>query len=139
MLDAATLFVITKHSEIGEFILGLFAAFWGLWLLFPFWETFSLPVFSAFLACAPEWVWGLVSLLLGLFTIIAAGTRCYILRKIMVFLHIAFWVFVAIMFAFASPENTAVPIYTMLAVYSFWRYVKLILLTTLETRITLEK
>lgn len=138
MLDAATLFIIKKHSEIGEFILGLFAASWGFWLLLPFWDTFSLPVFAAFLSVAPECVWGLWALFLGLTTIIAAGTGAYFLRKLMVFFHIAFWVFVAVMFAFVAPENTATPIYTMLAVYAFWRYIKLIICMNLEKRFIVE-
>jgi hypothetical protein len=138
MLETATLFIISKHSEIGEFILGLFAASWGFWLLLPMWETFSLPVFDAFLMVASETTWGLFSLLLGILTIAAASTEIIPLRKVMVFIHIAFWIFVAVMFAFTAPENTATPVYTMIAVYAFWRYIKLIICIGLEKRLVLK-
>lgn len=134
MIDTFTMFLIKKHADIGEIILGLFATSWGFWLLLPFWDTFSLPVFAAFLWVAPESIWGIGAFLLGILTIVFANTDLLDLRKVLIFFNIFFWVFVAVMLSFASPENTAVPIYTMLSVYAFWRYVKLIVLDKIEKR-----
>lgn len=139
MIEHLTLFAIQKQAEIGEFILGMFAVTWGIWLLLPMWDTFSYPSFASFLYVAPEHIWGLFALFLGLITILFASTKLFFVRKLMSLLHIAWWAFVSSMFVFAAPGNTAVPVYMMLSVYSFWRYVKLMICIELEDRFRIKK
>jgi len=134
VIEQVTLFVIKKQAEIGEFLLSFFMIVWGLWLLNPFWETFSLPSFAAFLMIADESVWGIVALLIGIGTLVSAGVKVYLARRIMIFLNIFWWTFVSTMFLIAVPENTAAPIYMMLAILSFWRYIKLILIVEMERK-----
>lgn len=134
MIESLTLFIYKKHAEIGEFILSLFMMSWGLWLLNPMWDTFSLPSFASFLLIANETTWGLTALTIGGLTFIFAGLRWYWARRTMIFLNIVWWTFVAMMFLIAVPENTAVPVYMMLAVLSFWRYIKLVLIMQMEKR-----
>lgn len=132
MIEVLTMFVIKKQAEIGEFILSLFMILWGLWLLNPAWDTFSLPSFEAFLTVAPEMVWGLIAMSIGVLTLLSAGIKYYPARRVMIFLNMMWWAFVAVMFLMCVPENTAVPIYMMLSILSFWRYIKLVLIVELE-------
>lgn len=52
--------LISGYTGGAELFLGSAHLVWGLWLLTPPFNTFTLPSYSGFLAVAPEWVWGLV-------------------------------------------------------------------------------
>jgi len=138
MVDRLAIFLAKSHTEVGEYILGLFSLLWGIWLLLPVWNTFSINMFSAFLHVAPEEIWGLAAVSLGVITIFSAAIKDLPMRKTSTFINIIFWLFISFMFLLATPKTTAIPIYAMLALQSFWRYVKLTFYMNLEKRFTQE-
>jgi len=59
-------------------ILGIYTVVWGFWVANPVWEVFSHAIlYSKMAAFMPEWVWGLVAIVMGSITIYGAVKRNY--------------------------------------------------------------
>lgn len=103
---------------------------WGLWLLFP-WTTFNTPAYQLMSSLAPEIVWGVVMLFIGLvqFVYVTKGNIKH--RKMSMQVASVVWIFIASNFAIARIESTAVPIYTVFATTTYWAASKLVVLSTL--------
>lgn len=126
MIDSLLRLVLTKQAEVSEMLVSAVMFFWGVWLLNPYWDTFSLAVFAGFPQFGSEELWGGLYAFVGLLGIICAATRKIRVRKAVILLQIAMWAFVATAFVTARPETTAVPVYVMMSVISFWLYIKLV-------------
>lgn len=113
-----------------EFMSGLAMALWGLWLLIP-WVTFSTPAYAFMYNLAPEWIWGAAMLVLG------ATQLSYVLlgniqhRKWSMQIATLVWLFIAVNFAIARIESTAVPIYSVFSLLCYWASTKLVILSSL--------
>lgn len=126
MIDSLLRLVMRKQAEVSELLVSGIMFFWGVWLMNPFWDTFSLTVFEGFSRFGPEEIWGAVYGMVGLIGMVSAMTSKYKLRKAVIFLQIMLWAFVATAFVISTPETTAVPVYIMLSVVCFWLYIKLV-------------
>ncbi|MGA4519263.1 hypothetical protein ACPA0F_18555 [Solibacillus silvestris] len=100
------------------------AIWWGVVLILPF-DTFSTAVpYRAMAEIASEFYWGLLMLLMGCSHLIGIT---YSLKKIerASFLIATFvWIFIAAMFAFGSPPNTASGTYAIIGLLTGWLYTK---------------
>lgn len=112
-----------RDTWSSELSLPLFAVSWGLWLTLPV-ETFaSSHTFDAMAQLAPELVWGVFALLVG---IVATAMpllelRGLILLKARFYLSMiqaAMWMFIVVMFVQANFSSTATAIYSTLTLQS---------------------
>lgn len=114
---AQRLWWVVARSEfyILEALVGLGAAGWGLWLANPYWHSFaSSPSYEAMAHYAPEEVWGLALLALGLAQVGAAGAQLLLARRILSLLAVFVWLFVSVMFVSANVASTASVMYPVL-------------------------
>jgi hypothetical protein len=135
LLKSLTIFLIKKNAEVGELILGIFGVTWGVWLLLPFFDAFSLSSFAGFATVADADSWGLVVLSVGLITFISANTNLTVLRRFSLLLNIFMWAFIALVFSWEIPSNPVVTTYLSLALYSFWQYIKIMLFIDMEKEV----
>lgn len=118
---------ILFHSEgaLLEFFMAFLSLVWGLWLISPYWDTFSATsAFTIMAQLAPEWLWGSTMTAVGIFkmyTILAENHRA----KHYAFLAALFvWACVAISFIDASPYAVGSPVYSLIVItnaFIIWR------------------
>jgi len=135
MIEALTLFIMKKYFQVGEMILGFFGIAWGSWVLLPFFNTFEAEIYSSFYLVAEPHIWGISILTIGIATFFAANTKIYFLRKSVVFTNMVMWGFMSLMFSLSSLSSTAVPMYLVLGLYSFWQYIKLVVFVGIEKEV----
>lgn len=117
---------MSGHTEFAELWLGICHLVWGLWILSPFWSAFQLDVYQGFIAIAPEWVWGIASVSIGLYTIAALlcrvcfRTQSFWHRRAALFLNSFVWFSISFAFAQAAAVNSGQLIYFMLGLLSIW-------------------
>lgn len=101
-------------------ISGAGAFFWGLWILMPH-DTFPTSIsYNVMASLAPEWVWGLVVMVVGAAQIATTlSTRGWKLRASANFATFVTWVFIATMFIVSNWLSTATVIYPLLAAVAF--------------------
>lgn len=128
MLDEIIQFSVQRQNVVAEFLMGTTAFLWGIWLINPFWDTFDLPSFAGFASLGSELLWGTIYAVIGLIVVIASMTPYQKVRQFMAFVQMIIWVFAATGFALDVPQNTAVPVYIMLSIISFWLYIRLMFL-----------
>lgn len=104
-------------------ILGVFTAFWGLWVITPGWSVFgSALLYSKMMEFAPEWAWGVWSLTSGLLLIICVFRGYYSnLSRALMFIS-WHWATVAGFMWWGDWHNTGGITYTTVAIYSIYCY-----------------
>lgn len=117
--------LLVAHTELVEFNLGTLSIIFGLWILNPWFDTFTLPSFIAFIRFAPEWVWGTTSVVLGLYTHFALSTQEFILRRAAMFLNMVLWGAISYNFFASTPMSTGAGIYLVFSLMSLWIFVRL--------------
>lgn len=125
MIEEVLKFSIQKQTAVAEFLMGATAFLWGIWLVNPLWDTFALPSFAGFASFGSEMLWGCIYATIGLLVILSSMTKYLRVRQFLAFVQMLMWVFASVGFALVVPENTAVPVYFMLSVISFWLYIRL--------------
>jgi nitrate reductase gamma subunit len=101
-----------------EYVCAFAAILWGLWVVNPFWNTFDptkSSVFRSMSEVAPEWVWGLVILLIGILQFVSRRTMNIKFRSISSFLAMFVWITLSIFYLmgnYASPGISMYVIYT---------------------------
>lgn len=99
---------------------------WGLWLLYPAWDTFSgSRAYETMSKIAHESVWGLGLLLVGLVHLLAIVGNYHKARLWMALGGVVVWVAVAALFFQTAPASTGVPIYTLIAAGAAWSFLRL--------------
>lgn len=112
--------VLDAPSQVSiEFILGCFAVFWGIWVLYPYTDSFSsLDYYGTALSVMPEYAWGLLAIICGLGQIVFLTRRCktatVIHRKAFLLIQFMLWVTLAMNFILSIP-STAIPVYVTMA------------------------
>jgi hypothetical protein len=92
-----------------EFIPGLFLSLWGLWVLSPWWETFHASSAYVFMnSLAPEWVWGLTVMLIGLFQLFFVFKGSLTPRMVMAGLSMFACFTMMVLYAFGDFRSTGV-------------------------------
>lgn len=117
--------VLAYPSEPTELFLSVGSIFWGGWLLLPF-DTFpSAPAYNAMALIAPEPVWGLWFVLVGIAWFAGLLAKVGRWRRWCALAASWDWCFVAVCFGLASGPNTGVVTYSFVAAASAWAYLRL--------------
>jgi hypothetical protein len=105
----------------GPVMFSLHMIMWGLWLLMP-WLNFTGPAFAVLASIAPEWEFGIASVVLGAVALIGAisGRPTYL--AVSSFLAFMYWFLIGLAFAAASITSTGVLTYMIIAMYSAFTY-----------------
>ncbi|MDQ3832244.1 MAG: hypothetical protein M3315_01145 [Actinomycetota bacterium] len=90
-----------------ELLSGAVLALCGVWLLLPFHSFASAVTFRGMSQVAPEWVWGLYLLLLGLTRLGAAFFGYAPARRLTAILAAVTWAFIATTFLLSNPRALA--------------------------------
>lgn len=87
--------------------LGLYTIVWGLWLIMPMWDVFTVaPLFNQMASIAPEWVWGTVALVSGMSISYGALKPSYRTLTVGAFIGAVHWLNVAVMYFLGDWHNT---------------------------------
>lgn len=113
--------ILHEDTESTEFVIGCFAAGWGLFLLLPFNTFASAPTaFRAMEQTAAEWAWGAVLLSVGLLKLIGLYTGRLTLRRLGGVLVTGLWGFITVMVVRSNPLSTGIVVYGLLTIFSGW-------------------
>lgn len=100
-----------------EITLGLLSFFWGLGVLLPFDSFDQSLAFGLFLQLLPEWCYGLIVFLSGLFRLLFWLLDINRLRRFSALLDIFIWGFITWFAAFQYPYSTAVFVYGFICLF----------------------
>lgn len=108
-----------------EVVLGVIALAWGLWML-PGWDAFEGSTAYCFLSSlAPDWVWGLAAIGLGLFKIRVATKRRHRGERLATMLGTAWWLTLTVGVALSTTAPPAIPVFGSITLVSAWCYLSL--------------
>lgn len=118
--------LFSSHFYLLEFIVAGGTTIWGFWLANPYWDTFTKsPSYDPMAAVAPEAVWGLFILGMGGVQIVMLALRLLWPRRIIAFVAMFVWLWIAVMFWQSNYQTTAAPVYGWMfagsQVLTFWR------------------
>lgn len=86
-------------------ILGIYTTMWGLWLASPFWDVFtSARLYSKMDQLAPEWVWGVIAIGVGISVLLYANHKDTFRRGAAI--GYIFWLINSTMYAMGDLTNT---------------------------------
>lgn len=106
---------INKSASV---ILGITSLVWGFWVANPFWRVFdSAQVYYVLNALAPEWMWGLIPMLIGIGMIVGIAKSRFTTLLASVRIGFYFWFFTSLCFFIGDWQNTAGIIYSMVTLY----------------------
>lgn len=113
-------------GKMVELFVSLEILLWGLWVLSPFWDTFSSSaVFSGLKQVALEVVWGMVAAILGAIELILIHRGFQRVRQVITVINIFFFSLLAILYAIGNIQSTAALTYTIFAGMSLYSYISL--------------
>ena len=99
-----------------ELLISLVSVVWGLWLLNPLGHTFpNGTIYRGMALMAPEWLWGLVMIGLGLCHLYSLYRSSVKWRARIAISGWLIWGFISISFALSNIWSTATPIYGIFA------------------------
>lgn len=106
------------ESKIGLYRSVLFLSLltWGLWLAFPWWETFrSTPSFRIMGSLADEWVWGCLFVITGLVGMLSTLRGMFRVSQYAMLSSAVLWFTVSGTFIASNFYSTASVIYPVVA------------------------
>ncbi len=112
------------HTDFFEIFNSLILIGWGAWLVLPFHTFASTKSFEALSQLLSEEVFGLIPLLIGVYILYTLVTFKIRRRRIGILFGSAFWIFIAIIIGAANINATAVPVYSLIAVFSVISYLR---------------
>lgn len=110
------LWIVLTRSEfyLLELILGTGSVAWGLWLLYPGWNSFdSTPILQAMGRLAHEETWGLVVAVLGVAQFVSAGWGSVRYRWLVAFAMSAVWTLASATFLLSNPTSPSGVVYSV--------------------------
>lgn len=118
--------LITYEIELVEIMSGIAAIAWGVWLINPTLHTFqSSDTFATMRLIAPEWIWGVVMILVGFLQVESVLSHKISRRKHTSFMLAVMWIFITALFAHANIASTGIAIYGVFATATVWGYLRL--------------
>lgn len=114
------LFILDTDTFSLETMLGIESFLWGLWLLLPF-DTFSAsPVYSVMNQIAPEHVWGIGMIVLGIAQIMVLCTHNPKARYIFSTGALFVWLFTDVGFWLSGSPSAAPTVYLIPVIMAAW-------------------
>ena len=99
-------------------IMGVYTVLWGFWVANPWWFVFqSAAAYQSMEHIAPEFVWGLVAVIVGTFMIRGVVSRSYKALVIGALSGFFYWITVSGFFFWGDWHNTGGVTYLMIAAY----------------------
>lgn len=99
-------------------IMGAFTVLWGLWVCNPFWTVFTqAPLFQVMAFVAPEWVWGIAAVIVGISMLYGVIQMAYSPLVAGARTGFYFWMFASICFFIGDWKNTGGITLLMIALY----------------------
>ena len=108
-------------------ILGAYTILWGFWIFNPFWMVFThAPLYAAMAHIAPEYLWGIIAIVSGMFITRGAIKPSYRNLQLGAFIGFFHWFIIAILYFVADWQSTGGITALAFAVYSaiIWVNVK---------------
>lgn len=99
-------------------IMASFTLLWGCWVANPWWTVFTTaPLFNAMSLLAPEWVWGVTAIVVGIAMLAGVIRMSY--RSLMMGASAGFyfWICASIAFFLGDWQNTGGITLLMIALY----------------------
>ena len=98
-------------------ILGFTTFIWGLWIANPFWTVFDQAQLYDWMNVLPEWFWGSVAVIVGVFMVYGVAKRSF--SRLVLGARIGFyhWFVIGIMYFGGDWQNTGGIISMMLSAY----------------------
>ena len=110
-----------------EFFPALFEILWGLWILNPLESTFKISsAYTLMASIAPEWVWGLVLLAIGIFQMIVIFTPNLRLRLVSSVICLFIFVVMAFLILAGNVGSVTIPTYLVFALCEWFAYTELL-------------
>ena len=110
-----------------EFLPALYLSLWGLWILNPWVNSFpSSPAFIEMGHLAPEWVWGAVIAVVGLFQMTILFTEKYKLRGVAALLSMFALFSMSMLVFFSNYASTGGITYLIIAVCAWLGYTEIL-------------
>jgi len=110
-----------------EFLPALFQVLWGLWILNPFENTFKITsAYNLMGTLAPEWVWGLILFVIGLFQLVVIFKGNLHLRAVSSILCLFIFITMSILIIFGNPASVTIPTYFMFALCEWFAYTEIL-------------
>lgn len=119
------LFVRSEY-DIVEFIVGLSAVMWGIWVGNPFWDAFLVAPHPHFLEIAPEWFWGTMVGVVGGAQVAAVTIDTYKIRKLVAFVSLCTWIFILCTFGAQRILGPATSLYFVITFTQAWVYLRFV-------------
>lgn len=111
---------LNSQRRYFELYMSLRSLAWGLILLLST-NTFSTShAYSIMKGIAPEYVWGIFAVVIGLMLFISNAMSSYTMRRVSLFLIIIQWSFITLAFLLSSVVSTALSVYTWDLAFSVW-------------------
>jgi hypothetical protein len=107
-----------------EMMLLAFKFGWGLWVLAPWWTSFTPTNSYKTLLFWPEWVWGLGVVSLGMVHFLALVLEQWKLRRIVLLVVAVFWVVIVWTIGYQNPGSTGVSTYGIIAGATCLRFLR---------------
>lgn len=98
-------------------ILGFATIIWGAWIANPFWTVFDRAQLYSWMNIMPEWVWGTIAIIVGIFMIYGVAKRSFSRLLFGAGLGFYHWLIIGIMYFGGDWQNTGGVISMMLATY----------------------
>jgi hypothetical protein len=110
-----------------EFFPALFEVLWGLWILNPFENTFKITTaYRVMASIAPEWVWGTVILLIGIFQLVVIFTPNLRLRLASSVACLFVFIVLALLILAGNVGSVTIPSYLVFALCEWFAYTELL-------------
>lgn len=118
--------LITYEIELVEIMSGFAALCWGIWLVNPAFNTFATSTtFDNMAMLAPEWLWGMCMLAIGIAQVESVISHTLKRRKMSSLILSIMWMFITTIFLYSNIASTAGVIYGTFAFFTAWSYLRL--------------
>lgn len=119
MLKTVAFGLLRPINKFSPVLLGMFTSLWGLWLISPFWHTFTTaPLWSKMHEFAPEWAWGTWSLTAGMLVSWYTATEQHVAQARALCFIVFHWLAVGWLMWFGDWKNTGGLTYSAIALYA---------------------
>lgn len=124
----------------GIILLAVYTMLWGVWLMFPFWDTFTAAqLYSVMSAVMPELAWGIIAFAAGVVMAYGVLKPSYKSLTRGAWVGGMHWLAIAVMYFIGDYTNTGGITSLIFAAYACWIYVNIRVNKVLHTDTSKEK
>jgi len=117
--------LIDRDFEFSELFNGAMTAVCGAWFLLPFTTFGSTPTFAAMRDLAPEAVWGIAMVALGIVQLVGLIADWWRWRRWSAMASCGVWIFLSVLVVRSNPASPDAGMYFLLALSAAWAYLRM--------------